>query len=285
MQAPMGEMAINPLLSIITPSYNQGEYIRETIASVVAQGCDNIEYIIVDNESKDNTVEIIKFYAEKYAWIKWVSERDNNQGDALTKGFRMAKGSLLAWINSDDLYEPGAIAAVIDYFLKHPETGMVYGDAWIIDRRGDKLKKYEFTRDFDLWSLVHIWDYIVQPAVFFRRSLFEDVGGLDPTLNWCLDWDLWIRMAKVTTVAYLPRSLAASREYRETKTHTGGGQRLAEIRRLMIKHSGNGYFPPRGYWIYYFDTLSRSLGENFISRVFRKMTVHLLIRVLVGKPK
>ena len=275
-----------PLVTIVTPSLNQVEFIESTLRSVVTQSCQTLEYIIIDGGSTDGSLAVIKNYAEKYPTIiKWLSEKDKGQGDAIAKGFSMANGNILAWINSDDLYEPGAISTVVDYFTSHPDIGMIYGDAWIIDHRGQKLKKYAFTRDFDLWSLVHMWDSIVQPAVFFRRSVFEEVGGLDPTLNWCMDWDLWIRMAKVTKVAYLPHCLACSREYRDTKTHTGGTLRLAEIRHLMMKYSGNLYFPPRGYWIYYFDMMSRFLGDGFIGRVFKKMTVHMLIRILVGKPK
>ncbi len=273
-----------PLVTIVTPTLNQVEFLESTLRSVVTQSYCSLEYIIIDGGSTDGSLEIIKSYAERYPCITWLSEKDAGQSDAITKGFGMANGTLLAWINSDDLYEPDAVYRIVDHFIKNPDIGMVYGDAWIIDNQGDRLKKYEFTRDFDVWSLVHIWDYIVQPAVFFRRATLENVGGVDPALNWCMDWDLWIRMARVTKTAYLPLCLACSREYRNTKTSTGGAQRLAEIRRLMMKYSENRYFPPRGYWIYYFDTISRSLEDGFISRVFKMMTVHPLIRFLVGKP-
>lgn len=226
---------MKPLVSIITPSYNQGVFVRETIESVLSQDYENIEYIVVDGGSTDNSLDIIKEYEGKLIYI---SEKDNGQSDAINKGFRMAHGEIVAWLNSDDVYEPNCITKAVDEFLKNPKLGLVYGDGYIIDDASKKLKVFEYTQEFDYWKLVNFWDYIMQPATFFKRETLESVGYLDVDLHYCMDWDLWIKLAAVSEVKYIPELLACSREYGDTKTSTGGDKRLKEIIGLLQKYSG-----------------------------------------------
>lgn len=245
-----------PLVSIITPSYNQGKFIRNTIESVLSQEYPFIEYIIVDGGSTDNTLEIIKEYGDR---IKWVSEKDNGQSDAINKGFKMSKGEIVAWLNSDDTYEPGAIKAAVQFFMSHQNIALVYGEGDIIDENGNKVKRFDATQEFDLWKLIHVWDYIMQPTTFFRKEAVEEVGYLDEDLNWCMDWDLWIRLSIKYDVKYLPRTLANSREYSDTKTSMGGTKRFRELVRLMRKY-GSMKYPP-GYFLYGASTIF-TLTEN-----------------------
>ena len=226
---------MKPLVSIITPSYNQGKFIRETIESVLQQKYENIEYIIIDGGSTDNSLDIIKEYEDR---LTYISEKDNGQSDAINKGFRMAHGEIVAWLNSDDVYEPDCIEKAVEEFIKNDKVGLVYGDGYIIDEFSNKLKIFEYTQEFDFWKLVNFWDYIMQPATFFKRKTLQDVGYLDENLHYCMDWDLWIKLAAVSEVKYIPELLACSREYGETKTSTGGDKRLVEITKLLQKYSG-----------------------------------------------
>jgi glycosyltransferase involved in cell wall biosynthesis len=215
-------------LSIITPSYNQGHFLAETIESVISQeGEFCIDYVVVDGGSSDNSVEIIKRYAallNQGEWpvtcrgitFRWLSEADRGQADALMKGFRMAEGEVLAWLNSDDTYLPGALQAVAAFFRDNPADGLVYGDAIYCDESGTSIGRYR-SADFDLDRLAAA-NIICQPAAFFRRTVFEAVGGLDETLQFAMDYDLWIRLGKRFSCRHLPRLLATYRLHPASKT-------------------------------------------------------------------
>ncbi len=217
-----------PLITIVTPSYNQGGYLAETIESVISQTGDFfIDYIIIDGKSTDNSVEIIKHYEcllQQGGWpvtcrgitYRWFSEKDKGQTDALMKGFNMARGEILAWINSDDTYLPGAVQAATDFFRDHPDTGLLYGDSHYCDATGAIIGRYR-TREFALDTLAS-FNFICQPSAFFRRDVFEDVGGLDKTLHFAMDYDLWIRIAKRFSCGYLPRFLSTYRLHEASKT-------------------------------------------------------------------
>lgn len=237
---------MDPLVSIITPSYNQGKFIRSTIESVLSQDYPNIEYIVVDGGSTDETLSILKEYEGR---LTFISEKDSGQSNAINKGFRMARGEIVAWLNSDDVYEPGCVSCAVRLMQQTPKAAMIYGEGYIIDAEGKKIRPFEWTQKFDLWALIHIQDYIMQPATFFRARQLEEVGYLDESLNWCMDWDLWIRLALKYDILYTECFLACSREYGETKTSTGGYPRLKEILELMRKYTGEQF--PYGYEIYY----------------------------------
>lgn len=180
-----------PKISIVTPSYNQGQFIEETIRSVLLQGYPNLEYIIIDGGSTDNSVEIIRKYEP---WLHyWISEPDNGQSEALNKGFSKATGEIIGWLNSDDLYAPGAVAAGTDSLSQYPEAAFVYGDWLFVDEFSDEII-YKPTRQVSVRDLLLEGCLIPQQSTFFRRSILMGIGGLDPDLNFAMDYDLFLRL-------------------------------------------------------------------------------------------
>jgi glycosyltransferase involved in cell wall biosynthesis len=204
---------MKPLVSIITPSFNQGKYIKETIESVLNQNYSSVEYIVVDGRSTDNTLDILKKYNTK---IKWLSEQDRGQAEAINKGIQLTAGEIIAWLNSDDTFLPGAIKNVIDCFLKHPKVKMVYGKSNFIDTAGKIVGRYP-TEPFDYRRLA-VSNFICQPSAFFKRHAFFDVGGLNPQLHYSLDYDLWIRITKNFQVKYIAQFLSNYRLHKTSKT-------------------------------------------------------------------
>ncbi|PKN92097.1 MAG: glycosyltransferase [Chloroflexi bacterium HGW-Chloroflexi-6] len=203
----------SPLITIVTPSYNQSRYLEQTIRSVLAQDYPSIEYFVIDGGSTDSSVEIIQKYEKQLAG--WVSEKDKGQAEAINKGFQRAGGEFIAWLNSDDLYQPGAVRQAIETFQKHPEAGLVYGDVLSIDENGQSFNLQTF-QPFDLIDLM-AFNIISQPAVFMRRSVLEQAGLLDPSYHLLLDHQLWLRMARLAPMVYIPETLAAARYHAEAK--------------------------------------------------------------------
>jgi glycosyltransferase involved in cell wall biosynthesis len=203
------------LVSIVTPSYNQAQYLEETIRSVLAQDYPHIEYVIVDGGSKDGSVDIIKKYADRLAW--WVSEPDRGHADALNKGFAHAHGQIFAWLNSDDSYYPGAVAQAVAYLQDHPEVGMVYGDADLTDQDGAIIGRFA-SRPTDYRRLLRGSVHIPQATTFYRADLWRQVGPLDLNLFFGFDFDLWVRLAKISSLRYLPRRWATFRLHGEGKS-------------------------------------------------------------------
>jgi glycosyltransferase involved in cell wall biosynthesis len=202
-----------PKISIVTPSYNQGQYIDETIKSVLAQDYPNIEYIVVDGASTDNTVEILKGYGKR---IRWISEKDNGQTEAIKKGFELSTGEFIAWLNSDDLYLPGAVSRVMDFFKNHPGAAMVYGKSYYIDEHGTRVGEYP-TGPVDTKRLPE-FNFICQPSAFFTREAFVSAGALDEGLHYSMDYDLWLRMSKKYELDYIEDYLSLYRLHAESKT-------------------------------------------------------------------
>ncbi len=192
-------MSTTPLVSIVTPSYNQAAFLEFTIRSVLAQDYAPVEYMIVDGGSTDGSVDIIERYAGRLAW--WVSERDSGQAEAINKGLRRAKGEIVAWLNSDDLYLPEAIQQAVAAFQKDPALGMVFGNAITIDAQGKPLSRLSFG-DWNLLDLVS-FRIICQPAVFMRRSVLEKSGYLESTYHYMLDHRLWIQMARCAPIRHI----------------------------------------------------------------------------------
>lgn len=217
----------------MTPSYNQAAYLDDTLRSVLAQDYPNLEYLVVDGASTDGSPAIIERYADRLAW--WVSEPDHGQAEAINKGLRRARGEIVAWINSDDVYLPGAVRRAVEALTARPELGLVYGDALTIDPHGRPLNRLRF----DEWGLDDLLRFriICQPAVFMRRSLLEQAGWLDPTHHFLLDHQLWLRLARLAPLAYLGagayRPLAAARHHPAAKNLTMADKVGREIQQVL----------------------------------------------------
>jgi glycosyltransferase involved in cell wall biosynthesis len=203
-----------PLVSIVTPSFNKGRFIEETILNVKNQTYSRIEHIVIDGGSTDGTLDILRKYSDS---IIWISEPDKGQSDAINKGWRMARGEILAYLNADDTYMTRAVETAVDFLFQNPDVDMVYGDCNIIDERGQTVSKYPAT-EFDLLALICGVNMVSQPTVFFQRRVLEKVGYLDTALHLTMDYDFWIRTALKCKIKYIPKLLANFRMCAGSKT-------------------------------------------------------------------
>jgi glycosyltransferase involved in cell wall biosynthesis len=233
------EVSTTPLVSIVTPSYNQGRFLEATIRSVLDQDLrPAVEYIIIDGGSTDGSIDIIRHYSDRLAY--WVSERDQGQTDAINKGFARARGAVLAWLNSDDVYQPGAISEAVAYLLAHPEAGMVYGDTNFVNEAGAPIGRFPAAQT-DYRRLRQGYVHIPQQASFFRADLWRRVGPLDPTFYFAMDYDLWVRLSALAPVTYLPRLWASFRLHGGGKTITADDRCWPEMLRVH-RRDGGGWF-------------------------------------------
>jgi glycosyltransferase involved in cell wall biosynthesis len=227
-----------PTVSIVTPSYNQARYLEHTIRSVLDQDYPNLEYIIVDGGSTDGSVDIIKRYANNLAW--WTSEKDMGQTDAINKGFNRAHGDILAWLNSDDTYEPNAISEAVRYLLDHPEIGLVYGDTNYINEEGRVLGRFPAAQT-NYTRLRRGYVHIPQQASFWRADLWHEVGPLDPSFYFAMDYDLWVRLAARAPIHYLPRLWANFRLHTQGKTIAADDRCWPEMLRVHYREGGSWF--------------------------------------------
>jgi len=235
----LNETTLYPLVTVITPSFNQGRFIEETILSVLTQDYTNIEYLVIDGASSDNTLDVLRKYEHR---LHWISEADRGQSHAINKGLRMARGDIVCWLNSDDTFELGAIGRVVNHFCLHSEVMMVSGGVNLIDENSHVLETLSVSIPFDLWSVVYFTQNIPQPATFFRKSVLNYIGFLNEDLHWCMDWDLWVRIGSVFKVDCVNDILANTRMYMDTKTGSGGFKRWFEIVSAQKKYT-NSSFP------------------------------------------
>jgi glycosyltransferase involved in cell wall biosynthesis len=249
-----------PKISIITPSYNQAEFLEDCIKSVTTQGYSNLEYIVIDGGSHDNSVEIIKCYEDVLDY--WVSEADDGQSNAINKGFKFATGDIVAWLNSDDFYLPNALHNVAKAYKTNPAASFYYGNGYRADINGVQKNKFfqKGTVVFNLESFILGLNYILQPAAFINRNYLKQINYLNENLHYGMDSDLWIRLAKQSAPQAILSCLAASREYGETKTSKGTFLRFEELRQIAEKHSEYPITP--GTLLYFLDTLHRFVGEE-----------------------
>jgi glycosyltransferase involved in cell wall biosynthesis len=222
----------------VTPSYNQDSFLEETIQSVLNQDYSNIEYLVVDGYSTDGSIDIIHNYAEQLTW--WVSEPDRGQTDAINKGFSRARGEIFAWLNSDDTYQPEAVSEAVAYLNAHPEAGMVYGDANLVDAAGDIVGKFPASQT-DYEKLRRGYVHIPQQASFFRADLWRRVGPLDPTFYFAMDYDLWVRLAKIAPLHYHPRLWASFRLHGEGKSVISDDRCWPEMLRVHRREGGSWF--------------------------------------------
>lgn len=228
-------MADFPKISVITPSYNQGIYIEETILSVLNQNYPNLEYIIIDGGSKDNTVEIIKKYESKINF--WVSEKDKGQGDAINRGFAMATGDILCWLNSDDYYFPETLNYVAQK-LNVSNKEILFGEVDHIFEPNKLIKHSNVKNKFKNYNL-ELYDYIIQPGSFWTRKVWEETGALNEKLHFVFDWEWFLRAKKAASeFIYTERVMSMYRVHDAHKTSNGGEKRQKEIEFILSEYSG-----------------------------------------------
>ncbi|OGV34576.1 MAG: glycosyl transferase [Legionellales bacterium RIFCSPHIGHO2_12_FULL_35_11] len=226
-------------VSIVTPSFNQGEFIERTLESVASQReflPEGIEltHVVYDGGSADNTLDILKKHSNQ---ITWFSEADNGQAHAVNKGLMHTDGDIIGWLNSDDIYYPQAVKKVVDFFQKNPEIDVVYGKAFHIDLFDKPYEEYP-TANWDA-KLIKEECFICQPALFFRRKILKVTGLLDESLDYCMDYEFWVRLSCMgIKFAYLEEELAGSRMYPENKTLSSKIPVHKEINDMLRKHLG-----------------------------------------------
>ncbi len=227
-----------PLVSVITTSYHRARFIRETIESVLQQDYPFIEHIVVDGGSTDGTVEILQQYSQRGDRFRFVSEPDRGQSHAVNKGLAMARGEIIGWLNSDDTYVPGAVKKAVQAFQRHPDWAMIHGRAFFIDENGHGQGPVGYTAPIDFDKLFH-GCFVSHPTVFIRKSVFQQIGGADETLKFCLDYDVWIRIARNHVIGFIDDFLANYRVHRGSQTNrewkTVG---IPEILKIIARHYG-----------------------------------------------
>ena len=228
------------LVSIITPSFNQASYLEQTIRSVLDQDHADIEYLVIDGGSADGSVDIIKKYAPRLAY--WVSEKDSGQADAINKGMARTKGDIVAWLNSDDYYLPGAVTAAVRTFEQNPDAVLVYADMFAVDQDGQTFNTLRYSQ-LTLEDLL-CFQIIGQPAVFIRRSAFEQAGGLDLSYHFLLDHHLWIRIAAQGRILHVPQTWSAARYHPAAKNRAHAAAFGQEAFRILKDVEQDANFAP-----------------------------------------
>lgn len=232
-----------PRVSIVTPSFNQGAFIEETIRSVLQQSYPHIEYIIIDGGSSDGTVEIIRKYERRLAF--WASEPDEGQADALRRGFALARGEILAYLNADDVYTPRTVETAVSTFRNDPDLALVHGDSAIINASGDKIGHKRGGEGAYLPYFLHMVNPISQPSAFWRRADYEAIGGVDSQLHYIVDYDLWSRMGLTgKKIRHIAADLSLFRIHAASKTRQSMLPFEQERLQLVQKYLQDGQLGP-----------------------------------------
>lgn len=225
----------SPSVSIVTPSFQQAGYLERALRSVLEQGYPRLEYIVIDGASTDGSLEILHRYADRLA--AFVSEPDQGQTDALNKGFARSTGDILAWLNADDVYRPGAVREAVDFLVDNPDVGMVYGNADFIDSQGHVIGRFPAAQT-DYRRLRQGYVHIPQQAAFFRASWWRQVGPLDPSFYFAMDYDLWVRISRLAPIRYVPRVWAGFRLHSDAKTWLAADRCWPEMMRVHRRFGG-----------------------------------------------
>jgi glycosyltransferase involved in cell wall biosynthesis len=235
-----------PRVSIVTPSLNQGNFIERTITSVLSQGYPNLELLVIDGGSTDQTLSILQKYTKQ---IFWISEPDKGQTDALNKGLKMVSGEIIAYLNADDVLFPGALEFVVDAFEKYPEAQWVTGRCRNINEDDEIVRSliYHYKNwwlHFNNYQILLMTNYIAQPATFWRRSMLDHCGYFDDTLSYVMDYEYWLRMWAISPPIVINQDLAGFRIQRMSKTTSVGHTQeyIKEEQRIIAQYSTNRFW-------------------------------------------
>lgn len=264
-EAPAGDAAALPAIAIVTPSFNQGGFLKATVESVLGQRYPRLRYLVRDGRSTDATLSVLA----NLEGLAWISEPDKGQADAINKAFARIEGDIMGWINSDDVLLPGALAHVARAFAENPQIDIVYGDRIVIDERGREVGRWVLPAH-DPQALLFS-DYIPQETMFWRSSVWRAVGPLDISLDYAMDWDFALRAQRAGfRFRHLPRFLGGFRVHRAQKTTSGASALEQEMDRVRRKHLG------------------RSPSQAEISRGVRRYLLRQILcdwRRRLGRPK
>ena len=227
-----------PKITVITPSYNQGHFITETIDSVLSQNYPNLEYIVMDGGSTDDTVDILKSYGKKFTWV---SKKDKGQTDAINKGIKKSTGDIICYLNSDDVFLPNTLNTVAEFFMQNPDAMWVTGDYFIIDADGNKIQS--FVAEYKKWlrqnpskQRLSIANYIIQPSTFWRKELTQEIGLFDEDLHYCMDFDYWMRAIEKYPLHVLPSHFSLFRIHGNSKGGALYEKQFNEEHELVVKY-------------------------------------------------
>jgi glycosyltransferase involved in cell wall biosynthesis len=230
-----------PLVSIVTPTYNQANFLRDTIESVLGQDYPHVEHIILDDGSTDATPRILAEYTGRVAWE---SQPNMGQTPTINKGWQRCRGEILTWLNSDDTLLTGALQKAVEYLRQRPEVGVVFGDTLFTEEDGTPIERSEPRGEFDYEKfVVECENPIAQPSAFIRRSVVEDVGALDPHYYYFMDWDFWLRAGARHRIEYVPELFSTYRLHSESKTVAQAARAAPELERMYEKYFALDYVP------------------------------------------
>ncbi|MCX7114345.1 MAG: glycosyltransferase family 2 protein [Gammaproteobacteria bacterium] len=271
-------------MSIITPSFQQGAYILKTLQSVATQYIkSDLEHIVMDGGSTDQTIDILKNATQVMPHLTWTSEPDKGQTHAVNKGILASSGDIIGWLNSDDIYYPDTLQTILDFFKMHPEVDVVYGEADNMDIDDKTIGPYP-TEPWNHHRLTETC-YISQPTVFFRRHVFNHYGFLNESLQYCMDYEYWLRLSQANAaVAFLPKKLAGSRIHPETKTISARTQ--ADIEANHMVKDKLGWVPNSHIYNYAHGVLKKSPPQKTPSHIFLlKLSYQTLLSSLYWNKK
>ena len=291
-----------PLVSVVTPTYNQAAFLRETIETVLSQDYPNIELIVIDDGSTDETPQILAEYTGR---IQWETQKNMGQTPTINKGWAQSKGEIVTWLNSDDTFLPGAVKKGVDYLMAHPDVGIVFGDTLFTEADGTPVEQSKRLKGFDFEKFVLKCENLIpQPSAFIRRSVLDNTGHLDPSYYYFMDWDFWLRAGIRNRIDYFPELLSTYRLHQESKTVAQAAKAAPEleymykkffalpelpdeIRRLEKWAMVNMYFTSGGYYLKGGDPKgARQMGLKAIQSHPMAMTrpsmVHKFIYCQIG---
>jgi len=289
-------------LSVVTPAYNQADYLRETIESVLAQDYTPIEYLVIDDGSTDGTKPILEEYTGR---IQWESQANCGQTPTINKGWQRATGDVLTWLNSDDTFLPGAARIAMDYLGRHPDVGIVFGDTLFTQADGTPIERSRPCPGFDYGEFVLAGENpIPQPSAFIRREVVEDVGLLEPSCYYFMDWDFWLAAGLRHRIAYIPELLSTYRLHAESKTVAQANRAAPELERVYRKFFSkrdipqeiarnrrralaNMYFTSGGYYLKGGDRaaaarMSWKALQSYPELLFRPSMLHKSLHCVLG---